>query len=398
MLKHCSLCLIAVGMLVVGCEGVDIGEGTWVRHTIDSSLRGADGVKPGDLNGDGLTDLVVGWEESGRVVAYLHPGPAGIGGTWPGVVVGEVGDVEDAVFVDVDGDGQLDVVSCAEGDTRSIFVHWAPNAAELLDENAWRTEPLPAARGQRQWMFCAPAQIDGVNGVDLVAGAKGDSGQIGYFAAPAAPRVLAAWAWLPLADARWIMSIVPADVDGDGDTDIVYSDRKGDDRGCYWLENPAGAALPIWLRHRIGSADGEVMFLDLRIAGGMLELVVATDRRELRRFAPPSDVRLPWGGTSIGWSGAFGSGKGVRLGDVDGDGTDDIVFSCENAGGKAGVGRLTRTSLGGWTVRPISDNAGGKFDLIQLLDLDGDGDLDVVTTEEAAGLGVVWYENPAPVR
>jgi hypothetical protein len=47
-----------------------------------------------------------------------------------------------------------------------------------------------------------------------------------------------------------------------------------------------------------------------------------------------------------------------------------------------------------WLAQPISGAAGAKFDLVQTLDLDDDGDLDVVTTEESAGLGVVWYENP----
>jgi hypothetical protein len=30
----------------------------------------------------------------------------------------------------------------------------------------------------------------------------------------------------------------------------------------------------------------------------------------------------------------------------------------------------------------------------QLLALDGDGDLDVITCEERDQLGVIWYENP----
>jgi len=37
---------------------------------------------------------------------------------------------------------------------------------------------------------------------------------------------------------------------------------------------------------------------------------------------------------------------------------------------------------------------GIKFDLIQSLDLDQDGDLDIVTCEERNNLGVIWYENP----
>jgi hypothetical protein len=35
-----------------------------------------------------------------------------------------------------------------------------------------------------------------------------------------------------------------------------------------------------------------------------------------------------------------------------------------------------------------------KMDNAYLADLDGDGDLDVATTEENGGWGVIWFENP----
>ena len=50
-----------------------------------------------------------------------------------------------------------------------------------------------------------------------------------------------------------------------------------------------------------------------------------------------------------------------------------------------------------WKFHDISGPRGSKFDLVPVLDLDGDGDLDVITTEEKdskRGLGVIWYENP----
>ena len=49
---------------------------------------------------------------------------------------------------------------------------------------------------------------------------------------------------------------------------------------------------------------------------------------------------------------------------------------------------------GTWRARDISGSEGVKYDRIELIDLDGDGDLDVVTCEEIEKLGVLWYENP----
>ena len=118
----------------------------WKRHVIDDSSRGADGIRLADVNGDGLPDIATGWEEGGTVRVYINPGPAKAGDKWPAVTVGRVGDVEDAVFADLDGDGAVDVVSCCEGKTKTMFIHWAPcERTRFRDEQAWQTEPLPAS-------------------------------------------------------------------------------------------------------------------------------------------------------------------------------------------------------------------------------------------------------------
>ena len=149
-----------------------------------------------DANGDGRPDIVTGWEEGGRVRLYLNPGPAAAKAPWPAVTVGEAGSVEDAVLVDLDGDGALDVVSCSEGSTRRISVHWAPRERPAsLDPAAWKTEPLPPSQGMMQWMYCLPMQVDGRNGIDLVAGGKNRGAALGWWEAPANPRDFAGWRW-----------------------------------------------------------------------------------------------------------------------------------------------------------------------------------------------------------
>ena len=50
-----------------------------------------------------------------------------------------------------------------------------------------------------------------------------------------------------------------------------------------------------------------------------------------------------------------------------------------------------------WTLHEIRRTPAGveeKYDNVQLTDVDQDGDLDVVTSEENLKLGVIWFENP----
>ena len=152
------LSLVVFLTLVRAITGAASSESAWPRHVIDGSSRGADGIRLADVNADGLPDITTGWEEGGAVRVYVNPGPARAKETWPAVTVGHVGNVEDAVFVDLDGDGAVDVISSCEGKTRRMFVHWAPREpGRYLDEAAWRTEPLPASAGIMRWMFPAAA-------------------------------------------------------------------------------------------------------------------------------------------------------------------------------------------------------------------------------------------------
>jgi len=380
----------------------------WPRHVIDDTSRGADGIRLADVNGDGRLDITTGWEQGGTVRVYLNPGPTQAKEKWPAVTVGQVGDVEDAVFADLDGDRAVDVVSCCEGKTRSMFVHWAPaDRDRYLNERAWRTEALPASAQAMMWMFALPLQMSSRHGLDLIAGGKGKNAAIGWFEAPAQARRLQDWTWHPLRPCGWLMSLVAWDMDGDGDRDIVFTDRKGKDSGAAWLENPgpgAAQAKP-WREQAIGGAGREVMFLELidLDRDGLEDALIGVKPREILWMRRLDGTGRAWERHAIPQPQNTGTAKAVNAADFDGDGRLDLVFSCESA--EAPLHGLMWLSCdapfagGKWSAHVLSGADGIKHDLIGIVDLNDDGRPDVLTTEELGGkdrhgLGVIWYENP----
>jgi hypothetical protein len=287
--------------------------------------------------------------------------------------------------------------------------------ATLLDETAWTTEAFPALAGQMMAMYCLPLEIDGKNGIDLVVGGKGDGAAIGWLQSPADAHDLAAWKWHPLCPAGWIMSLVAADIDADGDQDILASDRKGKYAGCLWLENPgmAGDQTQPWKRHAFGPPGAEVMFLDFADFLWHRRAVIVPTYADKRLYVIPAEaIRGETAKrTELPWPPGTGKGKGVRAADIDLHGEldrstakEDLVLSTENYEGTSGLVWLKPQRIQSpdgfplvWKVHDISGRAGPKgmkLDDIQLLDLDDDGDQDVLTTEERTGWGVVWFENP----
>ena len=385
MISNYPRCCTPVLLLIFWC-GLSTAQ-PWQRHTIDGTLKGADGVRLADFNGDGLQDVVTGWEESGVVRLYVNPGPNRATDPWPAVTVGLGKSPEDAVAFDVDGDGQLDVVSCHEGKQQQILVHRCtqPNASSqhVLEKDSWQTQSFSQANGQ-QWMFATPLKLR--REVALVAGSKGKNASITLLIRPAkAAEPLSKWKVVRIRSAGWIMSLYVIDMDGDGDQDVVFSDRKGGKRGVAWLEQPDTDVSNEWIEHPVGGSEGEPLFID----ASRDRILVAS------RNATWTDFRRSKDGS---WNSEVHSnptdiphGKAIRR-----LATDQLVMTSNTASDK-----LQSLRPGIWFKQgqqawhPIGSETRVKFARIECIDWDGDGDLDVMTCEERRNLGVVWYENPA---
>ncbi|MEX2581276.1 MAG: VCBS repeat-containing protein [Verrucomicrobiales bacterium] len=374
----------------------------WARHTIDAADKeagraGADGVRLGDLNGDGLADIVTGWEEGDAIRVCLNPGPDKARQPWPAVTVGRVTDAEDAVFADLDGDGFLDVVSAAEGKTKTVYIHWCPSdEASLANESAWTTTPIPVTESRKWWMYTLPFDVDDDGDTDLIVGSKNKGGSVAWLENPghAAARRVEEWQLHHMADAAWIMSLRL--LESGGDNYLLFSDRKGDRSGIYLMKSVSEEP---WFEPavRIGAAGEEVMFLDLAHLNDddRLDIAAAIRPDRVMVLNQPEDPLREWSDVAELEplpGDRYGTTKAVSVALMDRDEQLDFVITCELAkGDKHGVAIGNPSSK----FQSVSGPEGVKFDRIELLDLDGDGDLDILTCEERDGLGVVWYENPS---
>ena len=427
-----SMALAALMPVVVAGEPGEEVDAPWKQHAIDQGLNGADGVRLDDADGDGDLDVAVGWEQAGASRLYLNPGPGkGAKEPWPKIDVGPAMAVEDAVMADVDSDGRMDVISSTEGRSRSLLVHFAPQVGAKLQATAWSTLAFPKElAGDRMWMFATTFDVNIDGHLDIIVGGKGSNAKIAWLEAPTAnKRDLGSWNFHVIGDVGWVMSLVGEDMDGDGDLDIVLTDRRTTVglQGARWLENPGlGEKLrKEWRNHFISAPNVEAMFLRLHDLDGDGDLDVLVPLR-LNEVKDPQDgdfsdpARNPsrlrwyerldatgrnWRRHEIAYPANVGKSKGVAVGDVDGDGRLDIVLS--HASARAPMSGIVWLSYEQsvfdpvWRRNEISGPVGSKYDRVELLDLDGDGDLDALTTEEnygegSAGLGVIWYENPSP--
>ncbi len=239
-------------------------------------------------------------------------------------------------------------------------------------------------------MFAVPISLHGLRRA-IVIGSKGSLASITLLISPENDSTdLSDWNVIRLRDAGWIMSLRVWDMDADGDEDVVFSDRKGNLRGVGWLEQPDDPSLP-WIEHSIGGSDYEVMFLDVvaEPQPGQSPTILVSTRNSIWVEYQHRDGQ--WIASVSPNPSGVPHGKAIaRLSPT------ELVMTANTHSG--GVQRLP----GVWLRRDqqpwqaIGGPRGGKYDRIEMIDVNGDGHSDLLTCEERENLGVIWYENPGP--
>ena len=313
---------------------------------------------PLDVNGDGHTDIVtcsyfgksVGWVE--------NPGQAGK--TWTYHQIGTPGNIEASVRVDLDGDGVGDILPNTVNALVWYSVEKAPGGKGIeFKEHNFSSVKGSFAHG------VGTGDINGDGKVDILT-------PNGWFESPADPKHADIWAWHP----DWSLGttgiqILARDLDGDGLVDLIYG--NGHAIGLFWAKQEKSADGKItWKKELIDDQISSVhtlLWADLDGDGHADELI--SGKRVYAHEKEPGDVDAPivayykFDPAKKGWNRSI-IAKGEPAKDAPADpGKRDAQK--DFAPGTAGTG-LEMTAI----------------------DIDGDGDLDLVCPGKS---GLYLFEN-----
>jgi len=376
---------VAFVSVIAQCCAADL---KFEMHRIGTFRSEACGVA--DFNGDGKLDIVAG------PYVYLAP-------DWKAQKIREIkGEVDEAgkgymwnfadLPLDVDGDKQIDVISC---DWFEKCLDWHKNIG--FDGNLWPRAVIDVSLNHET------AQLVDIDG-------DGQKREI-------LPEVVETY-WFEIVrdetgGPRFVKHIISqkkmnfgggvGDLNGDGRPDVIRPDA--------WFEAPADPRDGQWIEHPValgGAEEGQsehtaqILVHDVN-GDGRNDLIASSAHRYgiywYEQMREGTEIRFRRHLIDNTWSQAHS----LTLADFDGDGDLDLVtgkrFMAHNG---SDPGELEPLGVywyefegkpePKWTKHAITYNEGIGAGLnIPVADLDGDGDLDIVVTGKWGG--PVWFEN-----
>lgn len=346
----------------------------WARHVIDFDRPWRSVfVDAGDIDGDDLPDVVTG--------GWWYRNPGRLDGSWQRKVLG--GELYNmAAVYDFDLDGDLDVLGTAGKPQSSRFL-----LAQNDGQGAFVVVEVARAKGDfLQGARVARLSADQGLGVAL-SWHRADSTQL------LVPSIdlASSWGWSEISSTTTREQLAVGDVDGDGDMDIHLGTIWLRNDGERWAEHEA-------LRLRNASADPDRVELVDIDGDSDLDVVIGCEHASCLVWGERgNDPTEPWLAHVISADGGFF--MSLDVGDIDHDGDPDVVVG-EHSPVDPDEGRvLVFQNLGKgrrW-ASVVVDEGLEHHDGTRLVDLDRDGDLDIVSIGWMHGKTVV-YENLALPR
>jgi hypothetical protein len=333
--------------------------GSFEERVIDDSIVHGQGAEIVDIDADGDNDVVVALSLTDAVYLYVNEGG---GTTWSTVQVGPPNTIVgiQVAVADFDGDSDLDIAAVGlflrSGGPGEIT--WYENPGNVT--GAWTERPITGDAFDGP-IYLDTGDLNGDGRPDLLVGANEPGRGVwwlenegGSFGAP-----------IPidsdLADAR---SVQAADVDADGDDDVVAAGRISGELA--WYRNDAA----VFTKSRIAAVENPSDVQVANLDGDAALEVVAVMAGNISWFDPPS-----WTRNDVA---TFPSSDTSRIvaRDLDGDGTIDVAASTTEAGGEL---RLHTNAGGSFTTEVVRSGYAG-LNYVVGGDVDGDGREDLLTT------------------
>ncbi len=371
------------------------------RVVVDSAAFGnPTAVMATDFDGDSRMDLVSVWKTLGYVRLHLQQRTNGAI-TWNNVTLasGSFAAGAQAVAVaDLDQDGRPDILV---GTSQGRILYLRQTGADSATPANWAASAIAAAEGLGldSWSGLQAVDIDGDGQLEVVATLDSPGGRLSIFDPPSKPLNGVGWTRVDVAvTARnGAAQVLAIDMDGDSDIDLLTIARNEGSDSVVWYANPgANVALTnAWTRHAIGHvANARSIAFSYINADAFLDLVVSSgDGKQLFWFQAPQnvddllDTTKRWAQGTIA---SFGDdkGSGVISADIDKDNVFEIIA------GTSGTGKLSLYKYDSltqaWVETPI-DTTPGNYGRTLIADVDGDGKYDLLTTLDAATSQIVWY-------
>lgn len=267
-----------------------------------------------DIDGDGHNDLVVANGGSAYAPNSIYFGSAAGLATSPGWQSAQPAWAVGMKLVDIDGDGDLDLVTANQG-RGSPDVH-RPAYLFRNDDGQLTTTPVWQSAQDSIQNSVATGDIDGDGRPDIglarwVGFTSGVHLNAGTLPAPAPS--------LTFGSGQGDRGIAFADMDGDGDLDVVIG---LDDRLHVFLNDGAGGFSDAWTSGR-DSSHQDLLVVDVDGDGlpDIVEIDFSTGRADLYRNRPGLPAAMP------DWSyDAAASGTALAAADFDGDGRLDLAI------------------------------------------------------------------------